>query len=95
VAEEYELADELHLLREHRELGDRLTECERILAEHGLSLSDLGAALAAHADEPVELVEVEVEDSDGAQVDIEQADAEAEPGGAAAADAGEDERESA
>ena len=64
----------LHGAVEHRSVEERLTECERLLGEHGGRLDGLDAGLAAHVDEPVEVVYTEIEDSPGAEVDIAEAE---------------------
>lgn len=71
----------LHGAVEHRsveerlaEVDKRLAECERLLGVHGGRLDGLDAGLAAHVDEPVEVVYTEIEESPGAEVDIAEAE---------------------
>lgn len=69
----------LHSVTEHRSVEERLAACEMALAAHGDRLDGLDAALAAHAEEPIEIVEVEdspeaevevTEDENGTQTDV-------------------------
>ena len=69
----------LHSATDHRSVEERLAACEAALGLHGDRLDGLDAALAAHAAEPIEIVEVEdspeaevevTEDENGTQADV-------------------------
>lgn len=59
----------LHGAVEHRSLEERLATCESMLGVHGGRLDVLDAALAAHAEEEVEVEYINVEESPGAWVE--------------------------